>query len=214
MSTPDALAEPQAQQRSTWPQDAVPEHWITELFKRMHRMWGNTFLDKWRDVEMDGLKIEWARGLKKLSSTELKAGVDALLTLKFPPSLPEFYGLCKQMRLHEMPKASALTDQTKADPRVVDANVPRMREALAPLVANREPTARWAYDVLMRAESRSGKQLTFEVIRCASDAIASSAGRKVIEESIDEFDRENLRTIRDAVIEGRRAAQQPLWETP
>ncbi|EIF30944.1 hypothetical protein BCh11DRAFT_06456 [Burkholderia sp. Ch1-1] len=213
MSTPAALAEPPAQQQSAWPKDAVPEHWITELFKRMHRMWGNAFLDKWRDVEMDGLKTEWAKALKKLSSTELKAGVDALLTLKFPPSLPEFYGLCKQMRLHEMPRAEALTDQTRADAGTVHANVSRMREALGPMQRSPEPTAEWAYRLLMRGESASGKQLTFEVIRCASDAISSSAGRKVVEDCTDDFQRENYRTIREAVIDGYRASNKPLWET-
>jgi len=199
----------------TWPADAVPQSWVNALFTKMARMWGNTFLDKWRDGDLDGVKIEWGKGLRKLSSTELKSGVDALLTLKFPPSLPEFYGLCKQMRLHEMPAAPALSDQTKADPRVVEANLARMREAMAPLLVPREPSARWAYDLLMRGESKYlGKPLTYETIRCASDAITSGAGRKVVEDCIDEFERENLRTIRDAIVEGRRSAFQPLWDTP
>jgi hypothetical protein len=206
MSTPNSSAEP-------WPQDAVPQSWVNELFKRMARMWGNVFLDKWRDVDLEGVKIEWGKGLRKLSSTELKAGVEALLTLKFPPSLPEFYGLCKQMRLHEMPRAEALTDQTRADAHTVHASVSRMRDALAPLTRSPEPTAEWAYRLLMRGESASGKQLPFEVVRCASDAISSSAGRKALEECTDDFQRENFRTIREAIVDGYRAANKPLWET-
>lgn len=195
-----------------WPQDAVPEHWVTELFKRMGRMWGNAFLEKWPQDDLQGVKIEWARGLRKLSTSELKSGVDALLTLKFPPSLPEFYGLCKQMRLHEMPRAEALTDQTKADPETVRANLERMREILAPLSAPREITAEWAYKLLMRGESRSGKALTHEVIRCASDAISSSAGRRVVENCIDPELRESYRTIREAIVDSYRAVGKPLWE--
>src|SRR5579859_1260318 len=137
-----------------WPQDGVPQRWVLELFKRMGRMWGNAFLEKWPQDDLHGVQIEWARGLRKLSPSELKSGVDALLTLKFPPSLPAFYGLCKQMRLHEMPRAEALTDQTKADPETVRANLERMREILAPLSAPREITAEWAYKLLMRGESR------------------------------------------------------------
>ncbi|MDE1009993.1 MAG: hypothetical protein OSB38_30475 [Paraburkholderia fungorum] len=205
-----SLAEPKLE---PWPQDAVPESWVNELFKRMGRMWGNAFLEKWPQDDLRGVKTEWAKGLRKLSTTELKAGVDALLTLKFPPSLPEFYGLCKQMRLHEMPRAEALTDQTRADANTVHVNVSRMREALGPLRQSPVPTAEWAYHLLMRAESATGKQLTFEVIRCASDAISSSAGRKVIEECTDDFQRENYRTIREAIVDGYRASNKPLWET-
>lgn len=210
MSTPNSSAELLLE---PWPQDAVPQSWVNELFKRMARMWGNTFLDKWPQDDLEGVKAEWGKGLRKLSPTELKSGVDALLTLKFPPSLPEFYGLCKQMRLHEMPRAEALTDQSRADADTVHANVSRMREALGPMQRSPEPTAEWAYRMLMRGESATGKQLTFEVIRCASDAISSSAGRKVVEDCTDEFQRENYRTIREAVIDGYRASNKPLWET-
>ncbi|KVP12137.1 hypothetical protein WJ85_17265 [Burkholderia ubonensis] len=195
-----------------WPQDAAPESWVNALFTRMGRMWGNAFLEKWPQDDLRGVKIEWARGLRKLSTSELKAGVDGLLTLKFPPSLPEFYGLCKQMRLHEMPRHEALTDQTKADPAVVEANLERMREIIAPLLQPREITAEWAYKLLIRGESRSGKPLTHEVIRCATDAITSSAGRRVIENCLDPQLREEYRAIRDSVVESYRAVGKPLWE--
>lgn len=197
-----------------WPQDAVPRHWVSTLFDRMARMWGNTFLDKWRGVDLEGVMIEWGKGLRKLSSAELKAGVSSLLTLKFPPSLPEFYGLCKQTRLHEMPANPSLTDQTKASPDTVASNMARMREALTPLMQPREISAQWAYDLLMRGEAKNGKALTFEAIRCCSDAIASSAGRLVIENCTDDFQREQYRTIRDAIVDGKRSQGLQLWETP
>jgi hypothetical protein len=180
----------------------------------MGRMWGNAFLDKWPADDLCGVKIEWAKGLRKLSTNELKAGVDALITLKFPPSLPEFYGLCKQMRLHEMPRHESLTDQTRADPNVVAENMARIREIIKPLMQPKVASAEWAYKVLMRAESASGKALPYGVIRCATDAITSSAGRKVIDDCIDPELREEYRTIRDSVIEGYRAKGLKLWETP
>lgn len=197
-----------------WPADAAPRHWVAALFEKMTRMWGNTFLDKWRDVDLEGVMVEWGRGLRKLSSSELKAGVDALMSLKFPPSLPEFYGLCKQMRLLETPRAEALTDQTRAQPQVVMENMQRMREIMAPLARPREVTAEWAYQLLMRGEQKNGKPLTFEGIRCASDAISSKAGQMVIENCTDDALREEYQTIRSAIVSSYRAALKPLWETP
>lgn len=197
-----------------WPQDAAPRHWVATLFEKMTRMWGNTFLDKWRDVDLEGVMQEWGLGLRKLSSAELKAGVGALMTLKFPPSLPEFYGLCKQMRLHELPRAEALTDQTKADVHVVGEQMAKMRALMAPLMKPREITAEWAYKLLMRGESASGKALPYEVVRCASDAITSSAGRRVVDECTDSELQDEYRLIRDEIIRAYRASNKPLWETP
>lgn len=212
MSTQNALDETSGKSHPYWPQDAVPERWITELFTRMHRHWGNTFLDKWRDVEMAGLKIEWAKALRKLSSKELKGGVDGLLALKFPPSLPEFYGLCKQMRLHEAPPNETLTDQTRASPDVVEANLRRMREILAPLSKPKEETAEWAFKMLMRGTTQSGAALPVGVINSASDAISSTAGRMVIERCIDPDLAESYRSIREAVLSGYQNAGRKPWE--
>jgi hypothetical protein len=197
-----------------WPKDAVPEHWVNELFKRMGRMWGNSFLEKWPQDDLHGVKIEWAKGLRKLSTAELKAGVDSLLTLKFPPSLPEFYGLCKQMRLHEMPRAEALTDQTKADVHIVGEQMAKMRAIMAPLMQPREITAEWAFKLLMQGTRNDGKPLTHEGIRCASDAITSSAGRRVVENCTDPEIRAEYETIRNEIIRAYKAANKPLWETP
>jgi hypothetical protein len=197
-----------------WPQDAAPRHWVATLFEKMTRMWGNTFLDKWRDVDLEGVMQEWGIGLRKLSSAELKAGVGALMTLKFPPSLPEFYGLCKQMRLHEIPRSEALTDQTKADVHVVGEQMAKMRAIMAPLMQPREITAEWAYKLLMRGEAPCGKALTSEAVRCASDAITSSAGRRVVENCTDPELKAEYETIRSEIVRAHKAAFKPLWETP
>ena len=207
MSTQNSSAEP-------WPQDAAPERWVAALFEKMLRMWGNRFLDQWRDTDLAGVKIEWGKGLRKLSNAELKSGVDALMTLKFAPTLPEFYGLCKQMRLHEMPRSDALTDQTRADVHIVGEQMAKMRGTMAPLTQPREITAEWAYRTLMRGESASGKPLPYEVVRCASDAITSSAGRRVVEECTDPELKAEYETIRSEIVRAYRAANKPLWETP
>lgn len=197
-----------------WPQDAAPRHWVAALFEKMTRMWGNTFLDKWRDVDLEGVMQEWGKGLKKLSNAELKAGVDGLMMQKFPPSLPEFYASCKMRRLFEAAQEPAITDNRRADPNEVQANLKRMREAIAPLAIRKEPSAEWAYELLMRDRSGSDSGLSYEVIRCASDAISSSAGRKVVEDCIDAELKAEYQTIRTAVIDGYRARGTRLWETP
>lgn len=197
-----------------WPADAAPRHWVAALFEKMTRMWGNTFLDKWRDVDLEGVMVEWGKGLRKLSTAELKAGVDALMTMKFPPSLPEFYALCKARRLVEAATESVkLTDQTKADPARVKANLEAIRNVSAAFRQQKEPSAKWAFRLLIRGAAPSGAALGSEAIRCAYDAICSSAGRRAVENA-SEQDREAFSELYRACVEGARTSGQRLWETP
>ncbi|TCK36692.1 hypothetical protein B0G84_5705 [Paraburkholderia sp. BL8N3] len=194
-----------------WPAEAVPQAWVEELFRKLTAYFGARFADLWRGVDIDDIKREWGIALAKLSRTEMKAGVAALLSLKYPPTLPEFFAACKQARLHEMPKHDLLTDQTRAAPEVVEASLHRMSDATAPLSISKEPTAEWAFAALMRGLSRSGKPLSAEVIRCATDAISSGAGRRVVESCTDAELRESYAAIREAVLIGYGNAGKKLW---
>jgi hypothetical protein len=196
---------------STWPQNAAPEHWVSSLFEKMARTWGSRFLDQWRDMDLQGVKEEWGKALAKLSNAELKAGVGALITLKYPPSLPEFYALCKQTRLHEAPRQESLTDQTRADPRVVAENMALIRPMIAKIL-NRKPSAEWAFKLLARGTSASGLPLTHEVRRCATDAVLSSAGRLFMETASEE-DRELYALMHYEIVTKARATGHH-WETP
>jgi hypothetical protein len=205
MSTPSSSAD--------WPKDAVPQAWVEELFRKLSSYFGSRLADMWRGSEIDAVKREWGVALAKLSRAEWKAGVGALISLKYPPTLPEFWGICKQTRLYEAASESTqITDQTRASPEVVEANMKRIREAKAPLMQPKEPTAEWAYRLLMRGESDSGKPLPYEVIHCASDAIFSQAGRKVVENCVDAELAESYRSIRAAVISGYRNAGKTVEE--
>lgn len=197
-----------------WPSDAAPRHWVAALFEKMSNMWGNAFLDKWRDTNLEGVMIEWGKGLRKLSTAELKAGVDALMTQKFPPSLPEFYALCKARRFVEAATQTALlTDQTKADPARVKANLDAIRRVSAAFRQQKEPSAEWAFRLLLRGATASGNAIGSEAVKCAYDAICSSAGRRAVENASDE-DREAFTELYRQCVEGARNAGQRLWETP
>lgn len=58
-------------------------------------MYGNKFLDMWRDTDSDLVKQLWAEEMGKLSNEELKRGYNALMTREWPPSLPEYVKMCK-----------------------------------------------------------------------------------------------------------------------
>jgi len=73
----------------------VPLSWVESLFARMQAMYGNKFLDMWRDTNIDQVKALWAEEMSKLTDAELKRGFTALMGREWPPTLPEYVKLCR-----------------------------------------------------------------------------------------------------------------------
>lgn len=73
----------------------VPLSWVESLFARMQAMYGNKFIDMWRDADLPTVKAMWAEEMGKLNSEELKRGYGALMTRDWPPTLPEYIRMCK-----------------------------------------------------------------------------------------------------------------------
>lgn len=86
---------PQSPGSGDWPDNAVPEAWIDSLFGKMSAYYGSRFSDMWRGTDLSDVRRAWAVELAGVSRNELKAGVAALITRNFPPTLPEFIGLCR-----------------------------------------------------------------------------------------------------------------------
>ncbi|WP_232450558.1 hypothetical protein [Burkholderia ubonensis] len=195
-----------------WPITAIPQRWIERLFGTMSAFYGARFADLWRGSKVAEVKRAWGIEIAKLSAEQMRAGRENLAALAKPPTLPEFMAHCRQARTEQVAhSAPQLADERRADQATVEANLSRMREAQRPLLQARAVTAEWAYRVLIRGASASGKPLTSGVMRCITDAITSPAGRSVIEECADPTLREEYRVIRDIIVDNYRAQGLRLW---
>lgn len=194
------MTEPSTFKRPDWPLDALPQHWIEALFSKMAAFYGSRFASMWNGVNVGEVQRAWAIELGKLSRDQLKAGSDNLTALPKPPTLPEFVSLCRQARSEQAASTTPrLADERPADRATVEANLGAIRR-VQERVMRREPTAEWAFKLLMRGKSASGAALPSEVVRCARDAIASSAGFKVIGACQQPELRREYQTIRDAAL--------------
>jgi hypothetical protein len=61
----------------------------------MQALYGNKFIDMWRDTDIKLVKDLWAEEMGKLSGVELKRGYAGLMARDWPPTLPEFVKACK-----------------------------------------------------------------------------------------------------------------------
>ncbi|HDR9132653.1 TPA: hypothetical protein QDA91_003791 [Burkholderia vietnamiensis] len=194
------MTEPSTFKRPDWPLDALPQHWVEALFSKMAAFYGSRFASMWNGVNVVEAHRAWAIELGKLSRDQLKAGSDNLTALPKPPTLPEFVSLCRQARSEQAASTTPrLADERPADRATVEANLGAIRR-VQERVMRREPTAEWAFKLLMRGKSASGAALPAEVVRCARDAIVSSAGFKVIGACQQPELRREYQMIRDAAL--------------
>ena len=75
--------------------EPLPTAWIEKLFDRMAALYGNKFADMWRGSDVAMVKELWAQELGKLTRDEVTKGAQALMTLEWPPTLPQFIKLCR-----------------------------------------------------------------------------------------------------------------------
>lgn len=205
------MTEPSTFKRPDWPLDALPQHWVEALFSKMAAFYGSRFAAMWTGVNVAEVQKAWAIELGKLSREQLKAGSDSLTALPKPPTLPEFVALCRQARSEQAASTTPrLGYGAKADEATVSENLRQMRPSIERLM-HREPTAEWAFKLILRGTSASGGVLSPGVSRCATDAITSPAGRRVVEECIDPDLRQQYGEIRQTVIDNYRMRGQRLW---
>ena len=200
--------EPSTYERPEWPLNAIPKRWIEALFAKMSSFYGSKFAAMWSGSKPEEVQKAWAIELAKLTREQLKAGSDALTAFAKPPTLPEFIAHCRQMR-SELTASTAVRIEHRqpVDPAKAEAAMREVRVA-SKKVMHRTPTAEWAYRLLMSGR----KDLPYEVSRCATDAITSSAGRRPIENCPTPEIKAEYETIRQATIDGYRMRGIPLWD--
>ncbi len=75
---------------------ALPSAWIDRLFERLATMYGKHWFDQWVGVPIEEVKRTWREDLAFASGEQIRRALDHCKTgCKFPPTCPEFAGLCK-----------------------------------------------------------------------------------------------------------------------
>lgn len=208
MTEPSIYERPE---RPEWPLNALPKHWVEALFAKMSAFYGSKFATMWSGSKPEEVQKAWAIELAKLSREQLKAGSDAMTAFAKPPTLPEFVTHCKTTRAEQAAAAAPqLSNEKRADQATVDANMGRIRAASARLMT-KEPTAEWAFQLVLRGKSAGGQRLPLDVASRAMDAITSPAGMRVVSACIDPDLKRQYAEIRQTVVDEYEAAGKPLW---
>lgn len=97
----------------------LPIAWIDRLFERFATMYGRHWLEQWAGIDIADVKQSWREDLSFATGEQMRKALDHCKTQsRFPPTCPEFVGLCKAFApSYEFP---ALPDHRKSD---IDAKV-------------------------------------------------------------------------------------------
>ena len=74
---------------------AIPTRWVEDLFGRLTAIVGSAMGTVYAGADPELVKAEWAEALAGFSADEVKRGLAAVRTRRFPPNLPEFLHLCR-----------------------------------------------------------------------------------------------------------------------
>lgn len=94
-STSMPVASDDPQLTPLTPLAPMPERWIEALFDRLAAIIGNKFTDAYMGVDVEKVKKAWSEALAGFSDEEMKRGIAACRSRRFPPNLPEFVLLCR-----------------------------------------------------------------------------------------------------------------------
>lgn len=203
--TSESSMSPQPQSPA-WPANAIPERWVEALFTAMAATYGARFADLWRGAKIEDIKRQWGVELSRLTSAQMKAGRETMTDLERAPTLPEFMAHCRRARLAAAEAQAPQLDHTPASsPETATAALREINMAQRAIL-RKEPNGEWAFRILL-----NGKQVPYEVNRCASDAVTSPAGKAVVETCSDPVLREEYRALRQRVVDDYRMRGKPLW---
>lgn len=67
---------------------------VEALFSEFEALYGARFADMWKGTDIAYVKTVWAKALAGLKVRDVRAALDQCRFKAWPPSLPEFLGLC------------------------------------------------------------------------------------------------------------------------
>lgn len=143
---------------------SLPVSWVDRIFDKLTLTYGQSFLRRWSDIDLNAVKSDWAHELSGFEAHP-KAIAWALQNLPpdSPPTVLQFKFLARRAPPDELPRL----DAPKADPERVAAELAK----LAPLKETPKirPSTDWARRIVERAEA--GEILAPLTLKLARDAL-------------------------------------------
>lgn len=143
---------------------SLPTPWVDRIFDKLTLVYGQAFLRRWADIDMNAVKSDWGHELAGFQQ-QPRAIAYALenLPAERPPTVLEFRAMARRCPAEDVPRL----ESPKADPERVAAELAKLAPILAKPVARGVVDAAWAHRIL--AAHAAGVRKTPTVLRMARE---------------------------------------------
>lgn len=141
---------------------SLPTAWVDRIFDKLTLVYGQAFLRRWADIDLNAVKSDWAHELSGFEAHP-KAIAWALQNLPTdkPPTVLDFKFLARRAPPDELPRLEA----PKADPERIAAELAKLAPVVAKPIAR--PNTDWAHRIVARADA--GARIPPLVLKMARD---------------------------------------------
>lgn len=138
------------------------------MFLRMANIYAKHWLDMWAHLDIETVKAEWEKTLSSsFTWKQVLAGIEYCAEhVKFPPTLPEFRDICKQLKNANAPITQALP--RKFSQEELDANHEKIQKATSQVTKGRD-YKKWAKDAIAKHEA--GERVPDKTLKDAREAL-------------------------------------------
>ena len=147
---------------------SLPLPWVERIFEKLTLVYGQAFLRRWADIDLNRVKSDWSHELSGFDRAP-QAIAFALANLpEAPPSVLQFRSIARQAPAVAAPQLP----EPKADPARVAAELTKLGHIRAEVKPASDMKA-WAY--CLKALEESGAQLRPAQRRCYRQALGMAA---------------------------------------
>jgi hypothetical protein len=141
----------------------LPLPWIEKIFMKLTLNFGREFLDRWKGIDIDEVKADWAHELRgfQQNPAAIAFALENCMTGK-PPTAQEF----KAWAIRRPDSKPLALPEPLADPGRVAAELKKLENIKA---AERVDHKAWAKRLKQRHES--GEKLNMNQVRCFRNAL-------------------------------------------
>ena len=145
---------------------SLPLPWVERIFEKLTLVYGQAFLRRWADIDLNRVKSDWSHELSGFDRAP-QAIAFALANLpEAPPTVVQFKAIARQAPAPEVP----LLPEAKADPARLAAELAKLGDLRATVTAQSAGDMKaWAHKIL--AERAAGIRKTPTVLQMARNAL-------------------------------------------
>ena len=149
---------------------SLPLPWVDRIFDKLTLTYGQAFLARWRDIDIEKVKADWAHELAGLETAPHCISYALTHLVEKPPSVIEFRAMCRNAPAADLPRLP----EPPADPQRVAQELNKLqatKEQPLQCIGNKD----WARRIRQRVRD-GDKTVTRAAHIMAMDALGMAHG--------------------------------------